>query len=132
MNFHQLNESIKKILNEEIVIYSGVGKHKVILKFPDGTKKEEIVNLYVKAQGSAMYDKNIYGVEPQLAVGGWVTDDEYDYDEDDVEIEDEEWDRLDLPEGTVVDTILSVEDYIDWDIDDIYREEPEYEPDEDY
>ena len=131
MNFHELNECVNKILNEEVVIYKGEGKHKVILQLPDGTKREEIVNLYVTATGHAMYDKNIYGVEPQLAVGGYVTDDEYDYDEDDVEIEDEEWERLDLPQGTVVDTILSIEEPIDWDIYDIYNEEPEYEP-EDY
>lgn len=123
MNIKKLNEIFKHIINEDILTYSGLGKHKVILQLPNGETIEEVVNLHVIGKTHGSWDNNIYDLEPHLAYGGYDVIDDIQYDESSVEIEDEEWERLNLPDGTKVLEIISPIEAIDWDLID---SEPEY------
>ena len=123
MDLQKLNEEIRK-LNEDIITYTGTGKHKVLVELPNG--KQEVKNLDLSIIGKARghYDTNLFGTEPQYATAGYQTED-IEYDLNDVEIEDYEYDTL--PEGTrLVEIIEPLED-IEWEFQDAEPEEPDYE-----
>lgn len=107
-------ESLKRAINErynkqtyEVII---TGTFKCKLKFPDGTVRTEDVKLFGKTIDTGYYDSNIYGVEPQYAVGGYELDETENFDPKDFEIDDDNFSDAE---------ILEIIEPIDYEIEDI-------------
>lgn len=69
-----LNESIDKILNEDIAIYTTTAKGIIDVEFPNHLVVKDVpATFYTNSKEYGYkYDRNIYGVEDQYAVGGYV------------------------------------------------------------
>lgn len=107
-------ESLKRVMNERYnkqayeVTVNGTFKCK--LKFPDGTIRTEDVKLFGKTIDTGYYDSNIYGVEPQYAVGGYELDETENFDPKDFEIDDDNFSDAE---------ILEIIEPIDYEIENI-------------
>lgn len=124
----QLNKILESIINEDIAIFDMDGKALCKLQLPNGEIIEDTVIIHGKARCGASYDSNIYGVEPQYAVGGYNTDDNFDeLDPDEFEVDDEEYERLGVESGDI--KILEIIDGKDLELGDFEIEpyEPDYE-----
>ena len=120
-------ESLKRAMNEghyrETYELTIKGTFKCKLKFPDGTIKEENVELYGKAIDTGYYDSNIYGVDPENAVGGYELDQKEDFHAEDFEIDDERPEFYDAE-------LLEIIEPIDYEIEDVEPYDDGYYPED--
>lgn len=124
----KLNKILESIINEDIAIVDVDGKALCKLQLPNGEIIEDTVVIHGKTRCGACYDSNIYGVEPQYAVGGYELDDNYEeLDPNEFEVDDEEYERFNVESGDI--KILDILDEKDLEFGD-YEVEP-YEPDYD-
>lgn len=124
-------ESLKRVMNEgyprseyQLTIK---GTFKCKLKFPDGTIKEENVKLFGKTIDTGYYDSNIYGVDPENAVGGYELDQKEDFNPEDFEIDD---DRLYSSDYFDDVEILEIIEPIDYEIEDVEPYDDGYYPED--
>ena len=81
-NIKKLTEELKQLLNEDYQKIEGITYFNCTIEYPDGKQETLDLPLYINQNVDiGSYDSNIFGVEPQYAVGGYTGDGDIDFND---------------------------------------------------
>lgn len=103
----KLQESMSRV-----IYYQGKGIVELKIQLPDGQVKQLPLKVYISnaALHNVYWDNNIYGMEKPYAVGGWMSDSDLEFDVDDIEIDDDEYEKYQLPDDVKVLEIVDIKE----------------------
>lgn len=111
MLYKQIIQELQESMSR-VIYYQGKGVMELKIQLPNGEIKQLPLEVLVNNASlhNAYWDSNIYGVDEPYAVGGWMSDSDVEVDVDDIEIDDDEYEKYQLPDDVKILEIVDIKE----------------------